>query len=183
MQANCRHRDPDSYKNFQDWIGFEVLQRICLWFYLHNSLTLTLVLSRNVKHLILSFSFYEVIGKILIDFSVRACNLWTTVQVEKRNCTTRVRRTQKFIKNKIQTWNFAQNLFIVSLTRLHINLPIFDTCFICKKKIASSLNSAKKSWEWWFSSTQHDKMVRWGGGVVASNSDYWFKIKIFLHRV
>ena len=55
-------------------------QRLGLWFDLTNSLIF--VYSRNHVHhkaLGLSFSFSEVNSKILIDFCIRACSLWITV--------------------------------------------------------------------------------------------------------
>ena len=62
-----------------DKVNFEVSQRLGLWFYRSNSLILFCspfhVQFSNVKHSLLALVLKKVIGKILIDFCLRACDL------------------------------------------------------------------------------------------------------------
>ena len=69
--------------NFQDWVNFEVRHALTLDFTsvtVYNFfLALTYRHSLNNIELVYSFSISEVISKLLVDFWVRACNLWIPV--------------------------------------------------------------------------------------------------------
>ena len=68
-------------QNILDWVDFEVLQPLCIWFTLLTHYNFFLTIDKCMFILELQWScFYfgliEVISKLMIDASLRACTLW-----------------------------------------------------------------------------------------------------------